>query len=144
MLVAQEIGAVCYASDYPHRDSDWPNTVRTLVERDDVDDTLQDEDYVRQRSVLLRLERARRSQPPPEHASSFTSPPVTALQKSRSKCPIDMHNHRPSRPEVIPCFLELEGPRFETRIIEENGRRFFLIKEMVRRPIVLTTSTLHD
>ena len=47
--------------------------------------------------------------------------------------PIDMHNHMIA-PEVI-SFLELEGPRFETRIIEENGRRFFLIKETARRPI---------
>jgi uncharacterized protein len=41
-LVAREIGAekLMYASDYPHWDSDWPNTVRTLVERDDVDDSL--------------------------------------------------------------------------------------------------------
>jgi predicted TIM-barrel fold metal-dependent hydrolase len=41
-LVAREIGSdkLMYASDYPHWDSDWPNTVKTLVERDDVDDAL--------------------------------------------------------------------------------------------------------
>jgi predicted TIM-barrel fold metal-dependent hydrolase len=41
-IVAQEIGAekLLYASDYPHWDSDWPNTVKTLVERGDVSDDL--------------------------------------------------------------------------------------------------------
>ena len=41
-LVAREIGAekLLYASDYPHWDSDWPDTVRTLAERQDVDDEL--------------------------------------------------------------------------------------------------------
>jgi predicted TIM-barrel fold metal-dependent hydrolase len=40
-LVALDIGAdkLMYASDYPHWDSDWPNTIKTLVERDDVDDS---------------------------------------------------------------------------------------------------------
>ncbi|HTE84967.1 MAG TPA: amidohydrolase family protein [Dehalococcoidia bacterium] len=41
-LVAREVGAgkLMYASDYPHWDSDWPDTVKTLVEREDVDDNL--------------------------------------------------------------------------------------------------------
>jgi uncharacterized protein len=29
-----------YASDYPHWDSEWPNTVRTLLERPDISPTL--------------------------------------------------------------------------------------------------------
>jgi predicted TIM-barrel fold metal-dependent hydrolase len=43
-LVADQIGAdkLMYASDYPHWDSDWPNTVRTLVERQDVSDGLRE------------------------------------------------------------------------------------------------------
>jgi aminocarboxymuconate-semialdehyde decarboxylase len=47
--------------------------------------------------------------------------------------PIDMHNHMIA-PEVI-AFLEREGERFQTRIVNEDGRRFFLIKETARRPI---------
>jgi predicted TIM-barrel fold metal-dependent hydrolase len=41
-LVAREIGAdkLMYASDYPHWDTDWPNTVKTLVEREDIDNEL--------------------------------------------------------------------------------------------------------
>jgi len=46
---------------------------------------------------------------------------------------IDMHNHFIA-PEVI-AFLAREGEHFATRIIERDGRRFFLIKESAMRPI---------
>src|SRR5438093_11558658 len=46
---------------------------------------------------------------------------------------IDMHNHMIA-PEVV-AFLEREGARFETRIIERDGGRFFLIQETATRPI---------
>lgn len=46
---------------------------------------------------------------------------------------IDMHNHMIA-PEVV-SFLEREGARFETRIIERDGGRFFLIQETATRPI---------
>jgi len=39
--IVERVGAhkLLYASDYPHWDSDWPHTVRTLLEREDVSDT---------------------------------------------------------------------------------------------------------
>lgn len=46
---------------------------------------------------------------------------------------IDIHNHMIA-PEVV-AFLEREGARFETRIIERDGGRFFLIQETATRPI---------
>src|SRR5438093_4768793 len=46
---------------------------------------------------------------------------------------IDMHNHMIA-PEVV-AFLEREGARFETRIVERDGGRFFLIQETATRPI---------
>jgi len=46
---------------------------------------------------------------------------------------IDMHNHMIA-PEVVD-FLDREGKRFETRIIERDGGRFFLIQESATRPI---------
>jgi aminocarboxymuconate-semialdehyde decarboxylase len=46
---------------------------------------------------------------------------------------IDMHNHFIA-PEVI-AFLEREGAHFATRIVERDGRRFFLIQEKALRPI---------
>ncbi len=49
---------------------------------------------------------------------------------------IDMHNHFIA-PEVID-FLAREGKHFATRIVERDGRRFFLIQESAtasdRRP----------
>jgi aminocarboxymuconate-semialdehyde decarboxylase len=46
---------------------------------------------------------------------------------------IDMHNHFIA-PEVI-AFLAREGEHFATRIVERDGRRFFLIQESALRPI---------
>src|SRR5215469_10876255 len=46
---------------------------------------------------------------------------------------IDMHNHFVA-PEVI-AFLAREGNHFATRIVEREGRRFFLIQEKALRPI---------
>jgi aminocarboxymuconate-semialdehyde decarboxylase len=46
---------------------------------------------------------------------------------------IDMHNHLIA-PEVID-FLAREGKHYATRIIERDGRRFFLIQETAMRPI---------
>jgi aminocarboxymuconate-semialdehyde decarboxylase len=46
---------------------------------------------------------------------------------------IDMHNHFIA-PEVID-FLAREGRHFATRIVEREGRRFFLIQEQALRPI---------
>jgi aminocarboxymuconate-semialdehyde decarboxylase len=46
---------------------------------------------------------------------------------------IDMHNHLVA-PEVV-TFLEREGERFNTRIDERNGQRFFVIQETARRPL---------
>ncbi|HLZ72371.1 MAG TPA: amidohydrolase family protein [Dehalococcoidia bacterium] len=46
---------------------------------------------------------------------------------------IDLHNHMIA-PEVV-AFLEREGKHFETRIIERDGGRFFLIQETATRPI---------
>src|SRR5438045_3063416 len=46
---------------------------------------------------------------------------------------IDMHNHLIA-PEVTD-FLAREGRHFATRIVERDGRRFFLIQERSMRPI---------
>ena len=46
---------------------------------------------------------------------------------------IDMHNHIVA-PEVV-AFLEREGEHYDTRIIEREGKRFFLIQESALRPI---------
>src|SRR6202040_4167388 len=46
---------------------------------------------------------------------------------------IDMHNHFIA-PEIID-FLTREGKHFATRIVERDGRRFFLIQEKAMRPI---------
>jgi aminocarboxymuconate-semialdehyde decarboxylase len=46
---------------------------------------------------------------------------------------IDMHNHFVA-PDVID-FLAREGKHYATRIVERDGRRFFLIQEKAMRPI---------
>ncbi len=46
---------------------------------------------------------------------------------------IDMHNHFVP-PEVI-AHLERDGSHYATRIVERDGRRFFLIREQAMRPI---------
>lgn len=46
---------------------------------------------------------------------------------------IDMHNHLVA-PEVV-AFLEREGARYNTRIVERDGQRFFVIQETARRPL---------
>jgi aminocarboxymuconate-semialdehyde decarboxylase len=47
--------------------------------------------------------------------------------------PIDMHNHMIA-PEIID-YLGRNGERYNTRIVESDGNRFFLIRETARRPI---------
>ena len=46
---------------------------------------------------------------------------------------IDMHNHMVA-PEVV-TFLEREGERYATRLIEREGKRFFLIQNAALRPL---------
>jgi aminocarboxymuconate-semialdehyde decarboxylase len=46
---------------------------------------------------------------------------------------IDMHNHFIA-PEVID-YLAREGKHYATRIVERDGRRFFMIQESAMRPI---------
>ena len=46
---------------------------------------------------------------------------------------IDMHNHLVA-PEVID-FIAREGKHYATRIVERDGRRFFLIQEKAMRPM---------
>ena len=46
---------------------------------------------------------------------------------------IDMHNHLVA-PEVV-AFLEREGVNYNTRIVERDGQRFFVIQETARRPL---------
>lgn len=46
---------------------------------------------------------------------------------------IDLHNHMIA-PEVV-AFLSREGQHYATRIVERDGRRFFLIRESALRPI---------
>ncbi|MGH7964477.1 MAG: amidohydrolase family protein [Candidatus Binatia bacterium] len=45
---------------------------------------------------------------------------------------IDMHNHLIA-PEVAD-FLAREGERYATRLVEQNGQRFFVIQDSARRP----------
>lgn len=42
---------------------------------------------------------------------------------------IDMHNHM-AAPEVV-SFLEREGERYATRIVEREGKRFFVIQDSI-------------
>src|SRR5919198_1309605 len=46
---------------------------------------------------------------------------------------IDMHNHLVAL-EVV-SFLEREGAHYNTRIVERDGQRFFVIQETARRPL---------
>lgn len=46
---------------------------------------------------------------------------------------IDMHNHLIA-PEVV-RYLEREGAHYHTRLIEQDGRRFFVIQDTARRPV---------
>src|SRR5436190_6550393 len=55
------------------------------------------------------------------------------LQEGQGMRTIDMHNHMIA-PEVV-AFLEREGERYATRIVEREGRRFFLIQDAALRPI---------
>src|ERR1700723_725748 len=54
---------------------------------------------------------------------------------------IDMHNHFIT-PEVID-FLAREGKYFATKIVERDGRRFFMIQEKAMRPIDGPISDAH-
>src|SRR5215469_2606144 len=55
------------------------------------------------------------------------------FSESRGMNAIDMHNHLIA-PAVID-FLAREGKPYATRIVERDGRRFFLIQETALRPI---------
>jgi aminocarboxymuconate-semialdehyde decarboxylase len=44
-----------------------------------------------------------------------------------------MHNHLVA-PEVV-AFLEREGAHYNTRLVERDGQRFFVIQETARRPL---------
>lgn len=46
---------------------------------------------------------------------------------------IDMHNHLVA-PEVV-AFLEREGAHYNTRLVERDGQRFFVIQDTARRPL---------
>lgn len=46
---------------------------------------------------------------------------------------IDMHNHLIA-PEVV-RYLERDGARYNTRLVEQDGRRFFVIQDTARRPV---------
>jgi aminocarboxymuconate-semialdehyde decarboxylase len=46
---------------------------------------------------------------------------------------IDMHNHLVA-PEVV-TFLEREGARYNTCVVEQDGQRFFVIQDTARRPL---------
>lgn len=52
------------------------------------------------------------------------TPPLTPV--------IDMHNHIVA-PDVV-TFLEREGEKYATRLVERDGQRFFVIQESARRP----------
>src|SRR6266849_5259084 len=54
---------------------------------------------------------------------------------------IDMHNHFIA-PEVID-YLAHEGKHYATRIVEREGRRFFMIQEKAMRPIDGPISNAH-
>src|ERR1700689_3454040 len=54
---------------------------------------------------------------------------------------IDMHNHLIA-PEIID-FLAREGKYFATKIVERDGRRFFMIQEKAMRPIDGPISDAH-
>jgi aminocarboxymuconate-semialdehyde decarboxylase len=51
-----------------------------------------------------------------------------------------MHNHLVA-PEVV-GFLEREGAHYNTRIVERDGQRFFVIQETARRPLHARISQL--
>jgi aminocarboxymuconate-semialdehyde decarboxylase len=70
----------------------------------------------------------RRSARTARSASSYSCPYLTERVNA-----IDMHNHFIA-PEVID-HLERDGGRYATRIVEREGRRFFLIQEKAMRPI---------
>jgi aminocarboxymuconate-semialdehyde decarboxylase len=46
---------------------------------------------------------------------------------------IDMHNHLVA-PEVV-AYLEHNGARYNTHIVERDGQRFFVIQDTARRPL---------
>lgn len=48
-------------------------------------------------------------------------------------CVIDMHNHLVA-PEVV-VFLGQEGAHYNTRIVERDGQRVFVIHDTARRPL---------
>ena len=55
------------------------------------------------------------------------------MQQPTPALAIDMHAHMVP-PEVV-AFLERDGSQFDTRIVERDGKRFFLIAETAMRPI---------
>ena len=46
---------------------------------------------------------------------------------------IDLHNHLVA-PEVV-AYLEREGAHYNTRLVERDGQRFFIIQDTARRPL---------
>src|SRR4051812_12727569 len=54
----------------------------------------------------------------------------------------DVHSHM-VMPEVL-ALLEREGAAYNTRIVERDGRRVFLIEETARRPINAQVLGLDD
>ena len=70
-------------------------------------------------------------------------PPRSGRVRSASGLPVtDMHSHI-VMPEVL-ALLERDGAAYDTRIVERNGRRVFVIEETAARPINAQVLGLDD